>query len=482
MRQERTEREMQGTRVGGLLVVVIAALCGMGYAQTPNRVARFDSNGTAVNSTIVDNGGDGSVERVRVDASGNVGIGTTTPGNRLQVEGFGSANGIGLGANGNVANNIAGDIYVTNEGNGNLHLGVSRSSVGWGNLVLGENGGNVGIGTSTPTELLQLGDGVVVHSGGHKVIGFGWSPSSNRVIMNSIPAEIRWNPSSGVLSLGVDSTTRSVGQVQAISNLINLVGGNVGIGTTSPDTALTVRTNANTTGFKWAGSYTVTNNSDGSQYTRLLVGQNATNNFILDVNNQVDAKGNMLMMPWGGNVGIGTTTPSAKLEVAGNVKLSSGGAFVFSDGTTQTTAWTGVLCGGDYAESVDVSEKKAAYEPGDVLVIDKKNPGHFTKAAEPYSRLVAGIYSTKPGVVGLRSTDAEKAKDEIPMAMVGIVPTKVSAENGPIEPGDLLVTSSLPGYAMKATDFTRATGAMVGKALTALDSGNGVIDVLVSLR
>jgi len=68
------------------------------------------------------------------------------------------------------------------------------------------------------------------------------------------------------------------------------------------------------------------------------------------------------------------------------------------------------------------------------------------------------------------------------MAMVGIVPTKVSTENGPIKEGDLLVTSSTPGYVMKGTDRSAMTGAIVGKALAAMDSGTGVIEVLVSLQ
>ena len=68
------------------------------------------------------------------------------------------------------------------------------------------------------------------------------------------------------------------------------------------------------------------------------------------------------------------------------------------------------------------------------------------------------------------------------MAMMGIVPTKVSAENGPIETGDLLVASSTMGYAMKGTDRSRLTGAVVGKALASLDSGTGVIEVLVTLQ
>jgi hypothetical protein len=68
------------------------------------------------------------------------------------------------------------------------------------------------------------------------------------------------------------------------------------------------------------------------------------------------------------------------------------------------------------------------------------------------------------------------------MAMVGVVPTKVSAENGPIRKGDLLVSASLPGYAMKGTDRGRMLGAVLGKAMGSLDSGTGVIEVLVTLQ
>ena len=68
------------------------------------------------------------------------------------------------------------------------------------------------------------------------------------------------------------------------------------------------------------------------------------------------------------------------------------------------------------------------------------------------------------------------------MALVGIVPTKVSAENGPIKPGTLLVTSSTPGYAMRGSDREKLTGAIIGKAMGTLDSGKGVIEVLVSLQ
>lgn len=184
-----------------------------------------------------------------------------------------------------------------------------------------------------------------------------------------------------------------------------------------------------------------------------------------------------------GNVGIGTTTPGAALEVNGNVKLTanSGASITFQDGTIQNSAYTGVTCGGDYAESVDVTGDRTHYEPGDVLVIDPESSGKFLKSAEPYSTAVTGIYSTKPGTVGRRQK-GPMSPDEVPMAMVGIVPTKVSTENGAIHRGDLLVSSSTPGYAMRGTDRNRMLGAVIGKALGNLDGGKGVIEVVVTLQ
>ena len=70
----------------------------------------------------------------------------------------------------------------------------------------------------------------------------------------------------------------------------------------------------------------------------------------------------------------------------------------------------------------------------------------------------------------------------MPLAVVGIVPCKVTAENGAIARGDLLVASSRPGYAMKGTDRSRMLGAVVGKALEPLAEGTGVIEVLVTLQ
>jgi hypothetical protein len=78
--------------------------------------------------------------------------------------------------------------------------------------------------------------------------------------------------------------------------------------------------------------------------------------------------------------------------------------------------------------------------------------------------------------------ESEKFAAEVPLAMFGIVPCKVSAENGAISRGDLLVSAATPGYAMKGTDKSKMLGAIIGKALDPLPQGTGVIRVLLSSK
>jgi hypothetical protein len=147
----------------------------------------------------------------------------------------------------------------------------------------------------------------------------------------------------------------------------------------------------------------------------------------------------------------------------------------FFDGGTQTG-------GADFAESVAVAKEFAQHEPGDLLIIDSTETRQLKLSREPYSTLVAGIYSTKPGVLATPHRVDESDAAEVPLAIIGIVPCKVSAENGSIQPGDLLVSSSTAGHAMKGTDRSRMLGAVVGKALGTLREGAGTIQVLVTLQ
>jgi hypothetical protein len=147
------------------------------------------------------------------------------------------------------------------------------------------------------------------------------------------------------------------------------------------------------------------------------------------------------------------------------------------------------VAGSDFAEALPVAGDHAGYEAGDVLILSDERPGGVEKAAQPYDTRVAGVYSTRPGVLGAdKDGNTWIAADEIPVGIVGIVPTKVTAENGPIAVGDLLTTSSTAGHAMKAEALViqghtiYPPGTILGKAMEPLASGTGVIRVLVTLQ
>jgi hypothetical protein len=138
--------------------------------------------------------------------------------------------------------------------------------------------------------------------------------------------------------------------------------------------------------------------------------------------------------------------------------------------------------GADFAETFSVKGAPSTYAAGDVLTIDPGATRRLARSSRPYSTLVAGIYSTKPGVLASPYPMDQAPKSDIPLAVVGVVPCKVTTENGVIHPGDLLVTSRKEGYAMKGTDRNKMVGAVLGKALEPLSQGEGVIQVLVTLQ
>ena len=190
------------------------------------------------------------------------------------------------------------------------------------------------------------------------------------------------------------------------------------------------------------------------------------------ITNSPDGAGGYFINRAGGNIIVGVVKTGPDIPVF----RVDGTGRVFADGGFQPS-------GADFAESMAVTGDVRKYAPGDLLVIDPSANLHLALAQQPYSTLVAGIYSTKPGILGsTRQVGEAASKQEVPLAVVGIVPCKVTTENGPIQVGDLLVTSSTPGHAMKGTDRGRLVGAVVGKALEPLQQGTAVIQVLVTLQ
>ena len=136
----------------------------------------------------------------------------------------------------------------------------------------------------------------------------------------------------------------------------------------------------------------------------------------------------------------------------------------------------------DFAESLPAIGGKTRYSAGDVVVASVRRPGGVELSHRASDPTVIGVYSARPGVLGAaKDGGAYVARDEIPVAITGIVPVKASAENGAIRPGDLLTTARSAGRAMRAGRNPR-TGTIVGKALGSLVRGRGLVKVLVMQR
>ncbi len=142
--------------------------------------------------------------------------------------------------------------------------------------------------------------------------------------------------------------------------------------------------------------------------------------------------------------------------------------------------------GSDFAEMFDVAPvENVSPKAGMLVSIDEAHPGSLIVSTDAYDNKVAGVISgaggVKPGMMmGQKGTSANGAQ---PIAITGRVYVKADARGEAIRPGDLLTTSSLPGYAMKAADRKKRDGAVIGKAMTPLAKGaTGEVLVLLGIQ
>ena len=166
----------------------------------------------------------------------------------------------------------------------------------------------------------------------------------------------------------------------------------------------------------------------------------------------------------------GTATITLQADLSGDGRI-----------TTQELQITG---GSDLSEQFDINPMQDPLKAGMIVCIDPQNPGQLKPSTKSYDRTVAGVISgaggVKPGM--LMGQKGTKADGQHPVALTGRVYCWVDATHGAIEPGDLITTSDTPGHGMKVTDHTRAQGAIIGKAMTALPQGKGLVLMLVSLQ
>jgi len=138
------------------------------------------------------------------------------------------------------------------------------------------------------------------------------------------------------------------------------------------------------------------------------------------------------------------------------------------------------ITGADLAEKFPVSEP---VKPGMVVVIDPDHPGQLRLSRTAYDRRVAGVVSGANDLpAGAILGHLPGLDDAPPIALTGRVWVYCDFAGGAIEPGDMLTTSNTPGHAMKVTDYSAGQGAIIGKAMTSLEAGQGLVLVLVSLQ
>ncbi len=389
-------------------------------------------------------------ERMRITSTGNIGIGATAPAYKLDVQANAqwvarfkktdaTHGGIivdaAAGYNPNLAMSVNGTIkwYMNSNTSSGDVLQFWESSGANPRFTLTQ-AGSVGIGTSGPGYRLDVQGGQINSSGGLCIAGVcktAWSEIASQ-----------WTPSSSNIYYNT---------------------GNVGIGTISgPAGRLDVRQISN------GGSLATLLTSYGANEDTYLRG--GSSSAVVRIGDVASTTSKLLLMENGGNVGIGTTNPTAKLHVAGN-GLITGNLTV--DGNIAAKYQ-------DVAEWVESSQVLAA---GTVVVLDHTRSNQVIASSQAYDTRVAGVISLQPGI-----TLGESGTGKVLVATTGRVKIKVDATDGPIQIGDLLVTSDKEGVAKKSEPLNlggvaiHRPGTLIGKALEPLAKGTGEILVLLSLQ
>jgi hypothetical protein len=311
-----------------------------GSAQGKSLYFRYSDGANIQSDSYLRFGTGGSpTEKMRIIADGNVGIGTTAPGAKLQV--YGNLQ-MYAGSSGNSDPLVFGGetgtskkaiflesfwmVYQGHDNEGHKFRSVAAGGGYTDDMVI-TGGGNVGIGTTVPSSQIHVfstaGSAAVVRieeetgqAGVRLLAGVGSTNRATRIdFLNKVSSTTvpRWTLINDYNQNGTNDF-RFVKDDQSTSILTLLQGGNVGIGTTSPISPLHVIGSARTVLTSLAGGDTLISAIAGvSNGYRILV--DASNNITYTWSTGTNTTAMTILS--GGNVGIGTTSPTRKLDVNG---------------------------------------------------------------------------------------------------------------------------------------------------------------------
>jgi len=469
---------------------------------------------------------DDFVESSLYEIDGRLGIGTTVPASELDVAGSATVSNsftsksvltdfLVLGTGGTTSSISSADagenITLDPAGSGNILLHSLPSP---GNTIFQ---GNIGMGVFSPTAgriqfSNEVGNKLVFYDvpGGHRY-GLGLNGSNlSAFVPTSSHFSLRDNNYDGAERFIVYGS----GDVDVKGGL--WVGGTLGVGTSAPTANLDVSGGEDQTAFvnvrqngtsAWTG-YRIQRQPDGSPFPseHWFVGMAENSDDLLF--RRLAQFNRMTLSPYGnlgiaGDLGIegqhltikggqdqqitfGADAEADKIKIlTNNALVTTLEAYNTSSGKHLDLAVRGlqVTGGADLSEPFDTPGSNSI-EPGMLLVIDPQHPGQLKISERAYDKKVAGVASGANGIEpGIRmSQKGTQADGSVPVALSGRVYAWADASYGAIEAGDLLTSSETPGHAMKVGDFSRSQGTVIGKAMTPLRQGRGLVLMLVSLQ
>ncbi|MBL9168938.1 MAG: hypothetical protein JNN07_14455 [Verrucomicrobiales bacterium] len=470
-----------GTTTPNSKLSVLETTYGIEHTDGTRRLATYiDASGCYFGTASVDplffyvnDGG----SPLMINTNGHVGIGTSDPATALDVVGTLRAtlfSGDGRGLTGIPMSSVTGVVS-------DAQIPASLARLEGGNTFIGNQRIHSG-SLSVPNGQISVGGDLIANA--HQFVAGNANVNSlnvtNGVVANSFIGDGR-----GLLGVAKLDGGNTFNGNQRV------VGGSLEVRSAAP--VVTVGTTANEGGAIHFGNA-------GHGVKRAYIGQNDVGLYTTAADVYLSAKGvtsDQFVLKNSGNVGIGTSDPKEKLQVSGNVTVSGAVTVQDTSGTPQislaidsqgkgkvTCDYIQINGGADIAEPFEI-QGAHPIEPGMIVAIDPAKPGELRISNRAYDPTVAGIISGANGIQpGLMlQQNGTVATGRHPVALSGRAWCYSDADaGGAIVPGDMLTSATEPGHAMKAADRDRAFGAVIGKAMTPLAKGKGLVLVLVSLQ